>query len=107
MAVKRNFDSILTIVLVLAIFGGVVVSLRAGMHPQVKNKENTQVGKQLPEASFFNAMGQKIELADFKGQVVLVNLWATWCPPCVVELPALDKLQAKLKDRNFKIVAIV
>lgn len=61
---------------------------------------------QLPEAYFYNEAGEKTRLNDFRGQVLLVNLWATWCPPCVVELPALDTLQAKLKDKNFRVVAI-
>lgn len=63
-------------------------------------------GQPLPPVTFYDADGKKVTLDDFKGDVVLVNLWATWCPPCVMELPALDKLQAKLKGRHFKVVAI-
>lgn len=47
-----------------------------------------------------------VRLDDFKGQAVLVNLWATWCTPCIAELPSLDRLQGKLKDKNVKVVAI-
>ncbi|MBI1215964.1 MAG: redoxin family protein [Alphaproteobacteria bacterium] len=62
--------------------------------------------QRLPEAAFYDAQDMKHRLDEFKGEVLLVNLWATWCPPCVVELPSLDKLQAKLKDKNFRVVAI-
>lgn len=60
----------------------------------------------LPAASFVDRNGAAADLSQFKGQVVLVNLWATYCPPCVAELPALDQLQAKLRDRGFRIVAV-
>ena len=49
-----------------------------------------------PEASFTGRDGTPHRLADFRGRFVLVNLWATWCAPCVREMPSLDRLQAKL-----------
>lgn len=111
MAVKRNFDYILSIVLVVALVVGVTVALRRGpAHEAPVNKETPQTAqrpvKTLPDTWFFTADDRKVTLADFKGKVILVNLWATWCPPCVVELPALDNLQAALKDKDFKIIAI-
>lgn len=56
--------------------------------------------------TFADGSGQPLTLADFRGTVVLVNLWATWCPPCVKEMPALDALQAKLGGPDFAVVAI-
>jgi thiol-disulfide isomerase/thioredoxin len=47
-----------------------------------------------------------VTLATFKGKVVLVNFWATWCAPCVREMPALDALQAKFGTDRFVIVAV-
>jgi thiol-disulfide isomerase/thioredoxin len=44
-------------------------------------------------------MGEKVTLADFRGKPVLLNLWATWCAPCVKELPTLDALQAREGER--------
>ncbi len=52
-----------------------------------------------PELSFTSRGGKKLRLADFRGHVLLVNLWATWCGPCVREMPSLDRLQAELGDR--------
>src|SRR5262249_42319927 len=46
------------------------------------------------DAEFRNASGQHLTLADFRGRVVLLNLWATWCGPCRAEMPSLDRLQA-------------
>jgi thiol-disulfide isomerase/thioredoxin len=52
-----------------------------------------------PAISFATRDGASKQLADFKGKVVLINLWATWCVPCVEEMPALDRLQAQLGDK--------
>lgn len=58
-----------------------------------------------PKISFFD--GKKpIELAAFKGRYLLVNFWATWCSPCVSEMPSLDRLAKKLAMENITIVAI-
>jgi thiol-disulfide isomerase/thioredoxin len=59
-----------------------------------------------PVISFTVADGQLKSLSDFKGKMILVNLWATWCVPCRQEMPALDKLQADLGGDDFQVVAI-
>lgn len=52
-----------------------------------------------PELSFTGREGKTLRLADFRGRVLLVNLWATWCAPCVREMPSLDRLQGLEGDR--------
>ncbi len=52
-----------------------------------------------PALAFTTRDGAEKQLADFKGKLVLVNLWATWCAPCVEEMPSLDRLQAQLGDK--------
>lgn len=44
--------------------------------------------------------------SDYRGQVVLINLWATWCGPCVVEMPSIQRLYSRYRDRGFKVVAV-
>lgn len=56
--------------------------------------------------AFADENGTPLTPADFAGRVVLVNLWATWCPPCVAEMPSLDRLQAALAGQDFQVVAI-
>ncbi|MGI9336781.1 MAG: TlpA disulfide reductase family protein [Gammaproteobacteria bacterium] len=45
-------------------------------------------------------------LADFRGRYVLLNFWATWCPPCLEEMPSMDGLEKRYEDRNFAVVAV-
>jgi thiol-disulfide isomerase/thioredoxin len=60
----------------------------------------------LPDLAFDDASGQPRKLSDWRGRTVLLNLWATWCVPCRKEMPALDRLQAKLGSDRFEVVAI-
>jgi thiol-disulfide isomerase/thioredoxin len=60
----------------------------------------------LPEVAFMDAQGGRHTLAALKGRYVLLNLWATWCAPCVRELPALAKLQAAMPPGGLTIVAV-
>lgn len=62
-------------------------------------------GMAAPDLEFSNAGGQAIRLSDFEGQPLLVNLWATWCAPCIREMPTLDAL-ADREDGNLKVLTI-
>lgn len=59
-----------------------------------------------PELTLTDTSNTPTSLADYRGQVVLVNLWATWCPPCKEEMPALESFYRKYKDQGFVIIAI-
>ena len=59
-----------------------------------------------PDASFVDSGGKAVKLADFRGRYVLVNLWATWCGPCVTELPALSRLNAELPQDRMTVLPI-
>jgi len=61
-----------------------------------KNYERLDSETSLPSDSFTNGLGVEMQLGDFRGKVVLLNLWATWCAPCVVEMPLLDELAADM-----------
>ena len=60
----------------------------------------------LPEIKFQDEEGKERTLADWRGKVVLLNLWATWCVPCRKEMPALDRLQQELGSDKFEVVAV-
>ena len=59
-----------------------------------------------PQTGFFDRSGALVTLAAFRGRVVLLNFWATWCAPCIREMPALDRLQADLGDRGLAVLAV-
>jgi len=72
----------------------------------LKNFVMHEAPKPTPAISFEDGQRQTRSLADFKGKVVLLNLWATWCGPCRHEMPALDRLQAALGGDDFAVVPL-
>ncbi|MFN3624305.1 MAG: TlpA family protein disulfide reductase [Hyphomicrobium sp.] len=107
----------------VAAFAGIYVTLgrhdnqpaetsesRAQAHPLATGAMTTFVFKPapelLPDIQFLNGDGAPVSLANFKGKVVLLNIWATWCAPCREEMPGLDKLQAELGSDKFEVVAL-
>ena len=60
----------------------------------------------LPDVRFADAQGKPTSLAAFRGRVVLLNVWATWCPPCREEMPTLDRLQSVLGGPDFEVLAL-
>jgi thiol-disulfide isomerase/thioredoxin len=75
--------------------------------PAVLDKLKRVSGSVLaPDATFIDAEGKPVRLADFRGRYVLVNLWATWCGPCISELPELAKLNAELPQDRLTVVPI-
>lgn len=59
-----------------------------------------------PELKLEDLSGKVRDLKDFKGQVVLVNFWATWCPPCRAEMPSMWHLQDKFRNKPFRVIAV-
>ncbi len=59
-----------------------------------------------PDFELLNLDEEKVKLSDFRGKVVLLNFWATWCPPCVREMPSMERLQQKVNSEKFKVLAV-
>lgn len=79
------------------------VSARAG---ELDRMEFAKELKPLPEFEFVTADDKPGRIVDFKGKGVLINFWATWCAPCVKEMPSLDRLQAALPKDQFLVLPI-
>jgi thiol-disulfide isomerase/thioredoxin len=62
--------------------------------------------EQIAAPNFQDKLGQPVNLDSFKGKVVVLNFWATWCPPCIAEMPALDHLQAEMGGKDLAVVAV-
>ena len=87
---------------------GIVVT-HGPMSPLVRTAQRLQhgIGKQVPDFRFrLVSVDSEHELAEFRGKVVLVNLWATWCPPCRAELPVLNRLQAVYRAHGVVVLTL-
>ncbi len=59
-----------------------------------------------PDFTLQNMDGETYTLSNYRGKVVMLNFWATWCPPCRREMPSLERLYTKLKDQGFVVIAV-
>src|SRR5262245_33464628 len=91
---------------VLRLAAGLAVTMLAGSALALAAPE-PKVGDEAPAFSLKSLDGKEAKLADFKGKVVLINWFATWCPPCNREVPVLQKeIWEKYKDKGVQVIAI-
>ena len=81
--------------------------LLAAAVPAIASQELVPAhGEAAPPLVLKTPAGKVVDLAALRGKVVLVNFWATWCPPCIEEMPALARLRARLGSRGFEVLAV-
>ena len=90
----------------LIIFIFLITNVVAQELPGIKNIVIHKVQKTYDNVIFLDKKDQKIIINEYKGKLLLLNFWATWCEPCKEEMPSLDKLQANPQLDNIKIFAI-
>ena len=93
------FLAVLIIAVAVAVAGYVVKDRKAP-------RKIISSGDRAPDFRLPSMDGRSIGLADLRGKVVMVHFWATWCPPCVEELPTLAKLYKELKGGDFEMLAV-
>ncbi|MBW2519461.1 MAG: TlpA family protein disulfide reductase [Deltaproteobacteria bacterium] len=96
----------LIIILVVLIVGSLYISFAGSSRPTDPPVRAASLGEPAPDFALQDTMGQRYRLSDLRGKVVMVNFWATWCPPCRAEMPSMEKLYETLKDDNFVMLAI-
>jgi len=103
---KMDYRGVILVFLMIA--GGLVLFLlnRNGTYYPQGKQVSIAVGIPAPDFTFPDINGKMVSLSDFRGKVVLVNIWATWCPPCVEEMPSMKTLYQKLKEKDFEILAV-
>lgn len=124
--VRSTVSTTIAIIVAVVAVGALVVcfpGLDGGSGDDARNTPNTawlqevaqgemtqltpvEPGAVTPDLPFVDASGTAFTLDDFKGKVVLVNFWATWCAPCRAEMPALDRLHQALGGDDFTVLAI-
>jgi peroxiredoxin len=89
--------------------GGVLLAMAGVLWlfitPMYRQGEPALTGKTAP-AFGFDLNGKKMQLSDLQGKVVVLNFWASWCPPCVEETPALNRLQARIAPQGGTVLAV-
>ena len=74
--------------------------LNTGLFGNIEQNENTPISEANWYWSLIDENGNKVQLADFKGQKIFINTWATWCPPCNAEMPGIIELKNELGDEG-------
>jgi len=104
---RRVSHQSIILILVLIIGIGVMILLQTKKSSfDIAGKQRFEKGSPAPNFTLPDLKGKMVSLADYKGQVVLLNIWATWCRPCVEEMPSMEKLHQELKDEKFVIIAV-
>ncbi|MCZ6875329.1 MAG: TlpA disulfide reductase family protein [bacterium] len=68
--------------------------------------DGPQVGMALTDFTLSDLQGHAVRLSDLRGQVVFINVWATWCPPCIEEMPTIQRLYDMLHERGLEVLAV-
>ncbi|MFQ5696535.1 MAG: TlpA disulfide reductase family protein, partial [Terriglobia bacterium] len=87
------------------VLGLVAFALLAALWAPRTHFESPREFEEVPNFTF-ELNGQEQELSDLRGQVVLLNFWATWCPPCVAEMPSLERLHQRMRNQGLVILGI-
>jgi len=93
----RHLAWLIAVLLAVGLFGLGIA--KGGFGP-------TAAGEPAPDYAAVSIEGDTVAIADLRGRVVLLNVWATWCLPCVTEMPALQRLHARLADSGLSVVAV-
>jgi peroxiredoxin len=106
-ALRRNFFPLLLLVLGAALIAISAYFILQDLSPQSAfSTVPIKVNYPAPELTLTDVQGISRSFVDYRGQVILVNLWATWCPPCKEEMPALQAFYKEHKDQGFVVIAI-
>lgn len=95
---RKTFCRLPTLILIASFFAMLVACSKESAAPRL--------GSVAPDFSINDATGKTVQLSDLRGNVVLLNFWATWCPPCKEEVPSLSRLNARMAGTAFRMVTI-
>ncbi|NQU17047.1 MAG: TlpA family protein disulfide reductase [Candidatus Saganbacteria bacterium] len=100
----KNKYILVAVVLLIALgMAAYTMGTKSGQGGKINMIEES---KQAPEFTLTDLEGNSVALSSFKGKVVFLNFWATWCPPCRAEMPSMQKLNDLMKEKDFVILAV-
>ena len=85
---------------------GILIGLLSSIAPQEPAQQPSLINRQAPRFVRPDVNGKRIDLEDYRGKVVLLNFWATWCAPCRVELPAFSSWQGRYGQEGLQVIAV-
>ncbi len=103
---RIKFQPILIVFLIVIGIGIIILLQTKKTTLNLSGSEKLEAGMPAPNFIVPDLDGNMISLADYRGNIVFLNIWATWCPPCVAEMPSIEKLHQTLKGEDFKILAV-
>ena len=124
---KKTKKSLIEYGVIIAIFGGLYITglhtevlgfLQRGilatgiMNPDLEKEPLLADNSTYPQADFsmnlINSKGEKVAMEELRGKVIFMNIWATWCPPCIAEMPGINKLYKDIdKDRAITLASYI
>ncbi len=92
----------------LLVFSGLWILFTSTQYSSADSKDlrAPQVGFLAPDVSVTTDSGDEVTLISFRGHPILLNVWASWCPPCRAEMPAMEKVYQEYKDQGFLVLAV-
>lgn len=104
----QRSESTLTAIAILVLAGAIALFAWGWSNDQgdADSGDQVRVGREAPDFALPDLDGDEIALSDHRGEVVLINFWATWCPPCRVEMPDLEAVYRQHGDEGFEILGV-
>lgn len=103
---QTRIGRIVSILIGVALIVAGMAALAGVLESRLAQLPGTPVAKQLPEVTVTAIDGRELALSDLRGRPVLINFWATWCPPCREEMPALERIEKRWKERGAAVVVV-
>ncbi|HKI52369.1 MAG TPA: TlpA disulfide reductase family protein [Geothermobacteraceae bacterium] len=100
---RRSAFILLVIVILITVVG---IGLRVKSPTPQKPAKTGLVGELAPDFKLPLVGGGEVNLSDLRGKIVMVNFWATWCPPCKAEMPSMERLYSRFKNSGFELLAV-
>ena len=97
---------LLVLIAVIALSAPALSARANGSADPAQSAQEPEALKPLPALSLMDFDGKAIDADKYKGNIVVLDFWATWCGPCIVEIPGYNKLQAKYADKGVKIIGV-
>lgn len=100
-AARRSFNTTLLVLAAAVLVGFTIL-------PRIGRPSHSLVGKPAPDFALQGLTdgSDRIRLADLKGKAVVLSFWASWCGPCQIEAPSLDRLSKRMRDRNVAVIGV-